>query len=109
MRLDPVAEKTGRHREPYRSLLHGFELHAPEPATEDILAKFRAQLILDPSPSLLIGASHDCAFGFEEEPKRARQADALDFAKTLYNSVQESGHAARRNELTCAPRPTSAA
>src|SRR6516225_167294 len=100
MRLDPVAEKTGRHREPHRSLLHGFELHAPEPAAEDILAKFRAQLILDPSPSLLIGACrvgacHVGAFGFEEEPKRARQADALDFAKTLYNSVQESGRAAR--------------
>src|SRR6516165_9207070 len=65
MRLDPVAEKTGRHREPHRSLLHGFELHAPEPAAEDILAKFRAQLILDPSPSLLIGACHLDAFRFE--------------------------------------------
>src|SRR5215831_11044984 len=94
MRLDPVAEKTRRHREPHRSLLHGFELHAPEPAAEDILAKFRAQLILDPSPSLLIGACHLDAFRFEEEPKRARHADALDFAKTLYNPVQGNGRAA---------------
>jgi hypothetical protein len=30
-------------------------------------------------------------FVFEEEPKRARQADALDFAKTLYNAVLENG------------------
>src|SRR6516225_6275207 len=95
MQLNPVAEKAGWHRESHRALVHGFELHAAEPATEDILAKFRAQLILDPSPSLLIGACHVGAFGFEEEPKRARQADALDFAKTLYNSVQESGRAAR--------------
>jgi hypothetical protein len=91
MRLDPIAEKTGRHRQPHRSLVYAFELHAPEPAAEDILAKFRAQLILDPSPSLLIGARHVDAFLFEEGPKPARQADALDFAKTLYNSVQGSG------------------
>ena len=34
------------------------------------------------------------AFRFEEEPKRARHADTLDLAKTLYKSVQGNGDAA---------------
>ena len=45
------------------------------------------------------------AFRFEEELKRARQADALDFAKTLYNSVQGSaGRVTKRAEAVCRGR-----
>src|SRR6266567_631214 len=74
MRLDPIAQKAGRYREPHQAFFYGFELHTSEPATEHILAKFSAQLILDPSPSLLIGACHiDAFFSFEKEPKRTRQ------------------------------------
>jgi hypothetical protein len=75
--------------------LHGFELHAAKPAAKDILTQFRAQLVLDLSPSLLIGACHVDAFRFEEEVKQARRTDALGFAKTLYNSVQGSGPRSR--------------
>src|ERR1700730_16070475 len=73
MRLDPIAQKAGRYREPHQAFFYGFELHTSEPATEHILAKFSAQLILDPSPSLLIGACHIDAFFVREGTWRTRQ------------------------------------
>jgi hypothetical protein len=86
MRLDPIAQKAGRYREPHQAFFYGFELHTSEPATEHILAKFSAQLILDPSPSLLIGACHiDAFFRSRRNLSEHVRTDGLGFANTLHN------------------------
>src|SRR5260370_7351270 len=89
MRLDPIAQKAGRYREPHQAFFYGFELHTSEPATEHILAKFSAQLILDPSPSLLIGACHiDAFFRSRRNLSEHVRTNGLDSARTLPNWLQ---------------------
>ena len=56
--LNPFAQEPRRHRQPHRFLVHGFELHADEPARKDVLAKFETQSVLDAVPAILIDV-HD--------------------------------------------------
>jgi hypothetical protein len=91
VRLDPIAQEAGRHRQSYRALVDGFELHARKPAGEYVLAQFGAQALLDLLPALLIGARHRRpAFLEEGTPKASNSGeDTLTLPKSR-----------RRNELS---------
>jgi hypothetical protein len=56
MRLHPGLEEAGRDREPHRVALDALQVHAREPAGEDVLADLRAQARLHAQPAFLIRA-----------------------------------------------------
>src|SRR5271168_1140243 len=58
MRLDPGPQETRRHRQPHRAIFRGVELHAAEPAGENVLAELITELVLDPLPALPVRARH---------------------------------------------------
>src|SRR5580698_10892578 len=58
MRLDPGPQETCRHRQPHRAIFRGVQLHAAEPAGEDVLAELITELVLDPLPALPVRARH---------------------------------------------------
>src|SRR5579864_1107633 len=89
MRLDPGPQKARRHRQPHRAIVRGVELHAAEPAGEDVLAELFAELLLDPLPALPVSARH---FGLlisssEVRVHRATQARQAPPCPTLANAT----------------------
>ena len=58
MRLDPALQEARRHREPHAFVLHAFQIHAGEPAGEDVLADARAQTAFDARPAILFRICH---------------------------------------------------
>jgi hypothetical protein len=54
VRLHPGLEEACRDRQPDRLAIDAFQVHALEPAGEDVLADFRAQALLHAQPALLV-------------------------------------------------------
>jgi hypothetical protein len=109
VRLDPIAQEAGRHRQSYRALVDGFELHARKPAGEYVLAEFGAQALLDLLPALLIGARHRRPAYLEEgTPKRATQARThltLPNITETQRTFEEGGRSNTRARLKRGRRP----
>ena len=105
VRLDPALEEARRHRQPHHVVIDRFQVHAREPAREDVVADFGAEPLLNPRPALLIRARHFGGFfqvgGLRRHgrhnqtrarcrPPLTRVATSLDFARQpdLQGSVE---------------------
>jgi hypothetical protein len=73
MRLDPGPQESRRHRQPNRAVFRGVQLHAAEPAGEDILAELITELVLDPLPALPVRARHFSLLFFFEGQSSTEQ------------------------------------
>ena len=63
MALHPALEEARRHRQPDGLVLDRLEVHAREPARENVVADFRFQPSLDAGPSFLIGRRPQIGIG----------------------------------------------
>ncbi len=71
MRLNPALQEPCRDREPDHVVVEAIEIHAREPAGEDVVAHLGPQPLLDPRPSLQIRARH--LGGLSRGLRRGRQ------------------------------------
>ena len=86
VRLDPAVQKPRRHRQAHRSLVDAFELHAPEPAREDVLAEFGAQTVFDRASAPDPCSSYCLLFQFRVRDER-QLSDAVRTARHARKSA----------------------